>query len=208
MRHTVSIDDKVQREGFPIPDRKRSTLRTTDDYLEYEDEVVDDLDTRVYNQYRSFRNSHTYGEYAKDICINYAYDLRRYQLCVAQKKLIGFMTKNDFEALKEDLIFLRDCWKTILAEYNDFFKARFVDATSIRAYAAEHNINRGSVEYIQKKLFGILSDALEQRDKADGKRRILPERKRTNNWILFCKAPVLNRAGAFFMPSFKWLWQY
>lgn len=177
MRRSEAMDDKVQREGFPIPDRKRSTSRTTDDYLEYEDETADDLDTRVYNQYRSFRNARTYGEYAKDICMNFAYDLRRYQLCVAQKKLIGFKTKNDFDALKEDLIFLRDCRKTVLADYNDFFKARFVDGTSIRAYAAEHNMNRGSVEYMQKKLFGILSDALEQRDKADGKRRILPERK-------------------------------
>lgn len=179
MQHSNAVDEKIERAGFPIPKRKYSTSRTTDDYLEVDDEQ-ESFDNRVYNQYRTFQNSRTYIDYAKDICNNFNYDLRRYQLCVAQKKLIGFMSSKDFEALKEDLIFLRDCRKTVLKECNEFFKERYIEGVSVRAYAEKHNLNRGSVEYLQKKMFDILADELEQRDKADGKRRLRPLPKKKN----------------------------
>ncbi|MDO4562931.1 MAG: hypothetical protein Q4C12_03760 [Clostridia bacterium] len=43
---------------------------------------------------------------------------------------------------------------------------------SIRKYAEEHGLNRGSVDYMQRKFFTAFAAALEARDKADGKCRL------------------------------------
>ena len=37
---------------------------------------------------RRYRRAETYTDYAKDLCTNYKIDLRRYNLCVAQKRYI------------------------------------------------------------------------------------------------------------------------
>lgn len=50
---------------------------------------------------------------------------------------------------------------------------RFKEKKSIRQYAKEHNLNRGSVDYNQKKLITALAKALEERDKSDGIKRLL-----------------------------------
>lgn len=45
----------------------------------------------------------------------------------------------------------------------------------IRAYAAYHGINRGSVVYEQEKLYRAFAEELEKRDKADGITRLNTE---------------------------------
>lgn len=125
---------------------------------------------------RRRRVSPSYHAYAKDLCENYRRDLETYRLCRKERQYIGVSDKKDFAVLKEDLLYLRDCLKTVLKEHYGYFKERFYEGKSIRKYAAAHGLNRGSVDYLQKKLFSALASALRDRDTADGKKRII-ERK-------------------------------
>lgn len=122
---------------------------------------------------RNRRQCKTYLAYAKDICEWYQWDLRIYRLCVQEKKYVGVDGKEDFAALSEDLKFLKECLNTVLKDYSEYFRERFMEKKSIRKYAEAHNLNRGSVDYIQKKFFKALAECLENRDKADGKKRII-----------------------------------
>ena len=122
---------------------------------------------------RNRRQCKTYLAYAKDICEWYQWDLRIYRLCVQEKKYVGVDGKEDFAALSEDLKFLKECLNTVLKDYGEYFRERFTEKKSIRKYAEAHNLNRGSVDYIQKKFFKALAECLENRDKADGKKRII-----------------------------------
>ena len=106
------------------------------------------------------------------MCTYYAIDLRTYELCQKTKKLVGVRNKDDFFTLKEDLLFINSCLKTTLKEFCDYFKERFYEGKSLRKYAEEHDINRGSADYIQKKLITVLAGNLESRDVADGKCRL------------------------------------
>ena len=121
---------------------------------------------------RTRRMSPNYRLYAKDLCDWYSRDLKCYQLCKQTKSSIGVADKADFIALQEDLKFLQNCLKTTLKEYTEYFKARFIDGKSIRKYGEENGLNRGSVDYIQKKFITALAENLEQRDLSDGKIRI------------------------------------
>ena len=94
-----------------------------------------------------------------------------YHLCVKEKRYAA-ITRSDFAKLKEDLQFLDNALKTILSEYRDYFRERFVDGLSIRKYAEAHQLNRGSVDYLQKKFFSALARLLKERDEADGKCRL------------------------------------
>ena len=47
-----------------------------------------------------------------------------------------------------------------------------MEGKSIRKYAEEHNINRGSVEYQQKRLIVALANLLFDRDAAEGVCRV------------------------------------
>lgn len=58
--------------------------------------------------------------------------------------------------------------KTVLATYQNYFRERFVNGLSIRRYAEAHQLNRGSVDYLQKKLLTALARLLKERDEADG----------------------------------------
>ena len=118
------------------------------------------------------RRQKTYEAYAKDICKWYKNDLTYYQMSMKEKRVLGFADKKDFLAVKEDLKFIALCLRTMLKEYAEYFKERFEEGQSIRKYAEEHNLNRGSVAYSQKKLIAALSKLLEERDKADGKSRL------------------------------------
>ena len=89
-----------------------------------------------------------------------------------EKRVIGFEDKKDFLKVKEDLKFMDLCLRTTLLEYAAYFKERFEEGKSIRKYAEEHNLNRGSVAYTQKKLIAVLSNLLEERDRAEGKSRL------------------------------------
>ena len=113
----------------------------------------------------------TYYQYAKNLCEQYSFLLRKYQLCMAEKDYIG-ISKEDFRSLKEDLIFLQHCLKTVLQDYKSYFEERFVAGLSIRKYAQAHSLNRGSVDYLQKKFFTALAHELKERDEAQGKKRI------------------------------------
>lgn len=118
------------------------------------------------------RKAKTYTEYAKDLCTYYAIDLRTYELCQKTKKLVGVRDKDDYIALKEDLLFINSCLKTTLKEFSDYFKERFYEGKSLRKYADDHGINRGRADYIQKKLITALAENLKARDIADGKCRL------------------------------------
>ena len=82
------------------------------------------------------------------------------------------ITRSDFAKLKEDLQFLDNALKTVLAVYRDYFQERFVVGLSIRKYAEAHQLNWGSVDYLQKKFFSALARLLKERDEADGKCRL------------------------------------
>ena len=58
--------------------------------------------------------------------------------------------------------------KTVLSEYQDYFREWFIDGLSIRKYAEDHQLNRGSVDYLQKKFFSALACLLKERDEAEG----------------------------------------
>ena len=98
-----------------------------------------------------------------------------YKMSMKEKRVLGFEDKRDFLAVKEDLKFIDLCLRTTLKEYADYFKERFEESKSIRKYAEEHKLNRGSVAYTQKKLIATLSNLFEERDRADGKLRLAKE---------------------------------
>ena len=89
-----------------------------------------------------------------------------------KEKRFAAITRGDFAKLKEDLQFLDNAMKTVLSEYRDYFQERFVDGLSVRKYAAAHQINRGSVDYRQKKFFSALARLLKERDEVEGKCRL------------------------------------
>lgn len=82
------------------------------------------------------------------------------------------ITRSDFAKLKEDLQFLDNALKTVLAVYRDYFQERFVVGLSIRKYAEAHQLNWGSVDYLQKKFFSALARLLKERDEAEGRYRL------------------------------------
>ncbi len=130
---------------------------------------------------RGYRRSKTYYAYAKDLCEHYLIDHRKHQLCIERKKYIC-ISKAEFTAMTEDIVFLQQCLKTVLRDYNAFFKERFWDRLSIRKYAQAHNINRGSVDYIQKKMFTALAAELKARDEADGVCRLCDPNTAPKYW--------------------------
>ena len=121
---------------------------------------------------RDYQQSLTYYAYAKDLCEHYNFDRNKYRLCVKEKRFAA-ITKSDFAKLKEDLQFLDNALKTVLAAYQDYFRERFMDGLSIRKYAEAHQLNRGSVDYQQKKFFSALASLLKERDEAEGTCRLL-----------------------------------
>ena len=146
--------ERLEEEGFRGPVRKRQRPQPDEAY-----------DSREYQQ------SLTYYAYAKDICEHYNFDRSKYHLCVKEKRFAA-ITRSDFAKLKEDLQFLDNAMKTVLSEYQDYFRERFVDGLSIRWYAEAHQLNRGSVDYQQKKFFSALASLLKERDEAEGNCRL------------------------------------
>ena len=154
MKISAAAIERLEDEGFRGPVRKRHRRQLEEAY-----------DSREYQQ------SLTYLAYAKELCENYTFDWNKYHLCVKEKRYAA-ITRSDFAKLKEDLQFLDNALKTILSEYRDYFRERFVDGLSIRKYAEAHQLNRGSVDYLQKKFFSALARLLKERDEADGKCRL------------------------------------
>ena len=154
MKISAAAIERLEEEGFRGPVRKRHRRQLDEEY-----------DSREYQQ------SLTYHAYAKELCENYTFDWNKYHLCVKEKRYAA-ITRSDFAKLKEDLQFLDNALKTILSEYRDYFRERFIDGLSIRKYAEAHQLNRGSVDYLQKKFFSALARLLKERDEADGKCRL------------------------------------
>ena len=154
MKISAAAIERLEDEGFRGPVRKRHRRQLDEEY-----------DSREYQQ------SLTYHAYAKELCENYTFDWNKYHLCVKEKRYAA-ITRSDFAKLKEDLQFLDNALKTILSEYRDYFRERFVDGLSIRKYAEAHQLNRGSVDYRQKKFFSVLARLLKERDEAEGRCRL------------------------------------
>lgn len=146
--------ERLEDEGFRGPVRKRQRPQPDEAY-----------DSREYQQ------ADTYYTYAKDLCEHYNFDRSKYRLCLKERRFVA-ITRNNFAKLKEDLQFLDNALKTVLSEYKDYFRERFIEGLSIRKYAVAHQLNRGSVDYLQKKLFSALARLLKERDEADGKCRL------------------------------------
>ena len=142
--------ERPTEDGFRGPIRKRQRPQPDEAY-----------DSRKYQQ------SHTYYAYAKALCENYRFDLAKYRLCINEKRYVA-ITRSNFAKLKEDLQFLDSALKTVLAPYQNYFRERFVNGLSIRRYAEAHHLNRGSVDYLQKKLLTALAQLLKERDESDG----------------------------------------
>ena len=68
----------------------------------------------------------------------------------------------------EDLAFLNDCLKTVLKSYSAYFRERYIEGKSVRKYAEAHEMNRGSVDHLNRKFIAELAAALKARDDADG----------------------------------------
>ena len=89
------------------------------------------------------------------------------------EKRYAAITRSDFAKLKEDIQFLDNSLKTVLQDHQAYFQERFVNGLSIRKYAEAHQLNRGSVDYQQKKFFSALASLLKERDEAEGTCRLL-----------------------------------
>ena len=154
MRISAEAIERLEDEGFRGPVRKRHRRQPDEEY-----------DSREYQQ------AATYYAYAKDLCEHYNFDRSKYRLCMKEKRFTA-ITRSDFAKLKEDLQFLDNALKTVLLEYRDYFRERFVEGLSIRKYAEAHQLNRGSVDYMQKKFFSALARLLKERDEAEGRYRL------------------------------------
>ena len=154
MRISAEAIERLEDEGFRGPVRKRQTRQLDEEY-----------DSRKYQQ------SLSYHAYAKDLCEHYNFDRSKYRFCVKEKRFAA-ITRSDFVKLKEDLQFLDNALKTVLLEYQDYFRERFVEGLSIRKYAGAHQLNRGSVDHMQKKFFSALARLLKDRDEAEDRCRL------------------------------------
>ena len=155
---------EVTEDGFPEPKRKPITY-IDDEY-----------------QPRCVRRSHSYYEYAKDICTNYRMDLRRYKLIRERKRYIGITSKAEYQAMCEDMSFLQQSMKTILNDYTELFQKRFSEGLSIRKTAESMHLNRGTVERRQTAFYKAFSLLLRQRDEADGILRIITNTPAISIW--------------------------
>ena len=153
MRIEQDFIDSLESDLLPTPKRKR----------------VPRPDEEKYREYRTATN---YYDYAKDLCVNYLVDLRKYKFSKNYYDDFIALSKKEMEIVYEDLKFIKTCFQTVLRGYAEFFNERFIKRLSIIKYAEAHNMNRGSVENIQRKMYKKLSALLYERDQADGKVRI------------------------------------
>lgn len=122
---------------------------------------------------RDLHRSKNYDDYARELCGFYITDLRRIRLCREYKTLYGISAK-EYKTVREDLKFTDTCFKTVLKQYAKLFYGRFGSKQlSIRKYAEENNVSRGSVEYEQKKMIAEFARELMLRDQKDGIQRIV-----------------------------------
>lgn len=94
-------------------------------------------------------------------------DRRQLDLCAKEKQLIGLFSIDNFKKIRSDIMYFEKTLEGILSEYKEFFNECFRQKKSIRKYAADHVLNRGSVIYMQKKLYNTFAEKLDARDKAE-----------------------------------------
>lgn len=183
----VTVSKESFCEVVMLPDGKKVDKFTRDTNIHVSDYFIDCLKEKgmrgpirhnkkeAPDEYcaRSYQVSHTYFEYAKDIIDHYVIDRKRLDLCVKEKRLIGLRDQEDFKKMRSDVLFFEKMLESILSEYSDFFKERFKEKKSIRQYATEHNLNRGSVNYIQKKFYTSFAEQLAIRDKTEDRCRLI-----------------------------------
>jgi len=180
-----SFFEKVEYKGKKIQRFRRSTGQKAPEWVAeaHDPERLNKhLRLKKYiasaeDEIRYVRNCTTYRAYSKDIIDHYKEDRERIKQTVEYQFLIGLESKKDFESLKEDCRYLDKILDTALTEYKDFFTERFVDGKSIRKYAEEHNLNRGSVDHIQQKFYAAFAKQLELRDIKDGVKRLYSTNK-------------------------------
>ena len=141
MRIEQDFIDSLESDLLPTPKRKR----------------VPRPDEEKYREYRTATN---YYDYAKDLCVNYLVDLRKYKFSKNYYDDFIALSKKEMAIVYEDLKFIKTCFQTVLRDYAEFFNERFIKRLSIRKYAEAHNMNRGSVENIQRKMYKKLSKQL------------------------------------------------
>lgn len=101
MRITASAIENFEEDGFVRPVRK-AAAHTEDGYDDW---------------HRP--SAGTYYEYAKKLCEGYRFSRAKYALCIKEKRYIG-ISREDFQELKSDLLFLQNCLKTVLSDYANY----------------------------------------------------------------------------------------
>lgn len=175
MRISDSEVDHFEEDGFSRPVRKE-IAHTNDGYDSW-----------------CRPSAGTYYEYAKKLCEGYRSSQAKYALCVKEKRYVG-ISKEDFRELKNDMLFLKNCLRTVLSDYAGYFEERFVKGLSIRKYAKAHDLNRGSMDHLQRKFFTALAQALKARDKTEGA-------KQASRKINTPARPLPSMAGAFYVKT-------
>lgn len=181
-KHTVmskeSFCEMLEIDGETVPKFKRRTQHPIDaDMDEYQREKgfrgpISRNREGIRSVIREYQRCHTYLEYAKDIIDHYGEDLKTFELCIKTKKYVGILP-NQFPLLKEDLKYLQDCIDTVLNEYKEFLNEKYAKELSIRKYAELTGLNRGSVEYKQKKFYHDFADQLRLRDESEHISRLM-----------------------------------
>ena len=171
------FDTKVNCGGKKIKKYYRNTRQNPISDKALEDIEMDGFPTTIRRTYKEdkmhhTRMSRTYEEYAKELLEWYKHDLEACMLTKKTGKIVGMASVEDYPIIVEDVKFLNQCFKTTLKDFLPFFQERFMEGKSIRKYAEDHNINRGSVEYQQKRLIVALSNLLFDRDAVEGVCRV------------------------------------
>jgi len=161
-RPFLTMPRKSFCEMVPDKDGKLVDKFTRDPHIPITECFIDDLEDKHLrgpvrhpkndeDEYcvRDYQHCYSYYDYAKDIIDNYVLDRKRFELCAAHKRAIGVRNAADFNKLKNDIYFFEKMLNSLLSEYKDFFTERVIEKKSIRKYASEHNLNRGSVNHIR-----------------------------------------------------------
>ena len=182
----ASFCETVETPKGPKPKYTRQTQhRESDAELEYYNDLGFDQTSRLkrrhrrdttdeYPVVRTLHMSESYPEYARELCEYHLADTRRVRLCMENKMFYG-VSQKEYDILLEDLRFTNSCFKTVLKEYSELFYGCYGSKQlSIRKYAEEHQMNRGSVVYLQEKMVKAFAKELKERDNADGITHIRP----------------------------------
>ena len=95
---------------------------------------------------------------AKDLCASYLHDVR-----LSREGAAG-SSAEELARAQQNVRLLEELLGGELRGYAEYFRERFAEGKSIRKYAAEHGINRGSAEHLQKKLYAALAECLRRRN--------------------------------------------